>query len=81
MKLISIHPLRTRKDRTEWLHHHFKDIFKRGVVLDVGCADAPLRNIIGKDKTATAKMVNIISKHLFITAPLATNFFLVPTVI
>ena len=50
MKLISIHPIRTRKDRTEWLHHNFKDIFKKGVVLDVGCADASLRNMIGKDK-------------------------------
>ena len=50
MKLLSIDPIRTRKDRTEWLYHNFKDIFKKGVVLDVGCDDAPLRNIIGKDK-------------------------------
>ena len=50
MKLLSIDPIRTRKDRTEWLYHNFKDIFKKGVVLDAGCDDAPLRNIIGKNK-------------------------------
>ena len=50
MKLISIQPIKTRKDRTEWLYNNFKDIFTKGAVLDVGCADAPLRKMIGADK-------------------------------
>ncbi len=39
-----------RQHRTEWLFKRFSHLFSDGRVLDVGCFEAPLRNLIGSSR-------------------------------
>ncbi len=48
MKILTIEAFKTRKERTLWISQHFNHLFKKNKTLDVGCDDAPLRKLIGK---------------------------------
>ena len=48
MNLLSLESFKKREDRTVWIHKYFAHLFKKTKVLDVGCYEAPLRTLIGK---------------------------------
>ena len=48
MKIITTEPFKKREERTVWINKYFNHLFKGTKVLDVGCYEAPLRKIIGK---------------------------------
>ena len=51
MKILTIADIKTRTQRTVWLSKHFSHLFvKNTKVLDIGCDEAPLRKLIGKQK-------------------------------
>ena len=49
MKILTIPDIKTRKQRTVWVSKHFNHLFKETKILDVGCDEAPLRKLIGKE--------------------------------
>ena len=49
MNLLSIESFKKREDRTVWIHKYFAHLLKKTKVLDVGCYEAPLRTLIGKE--------------------------------
>ncbi len=48
MKILTIPEIKTRKQRSVWLSKHFGYLFKKTKILDVGCDEAPLRKLVGK---------------------------------
>ena len=51
MKILTIADIKTRKQRTVWLSKHFSHLFSKNTkTLDIGCDEAPLRKLIGKQK-------------------------------
>ena len=51
MKILTIPDIKTRKQRTVWLSKHFSHLFSKNTkTLDIGCDEAPLRKLIGKQK-------------------------------
>ena len=48
MKILTIKDIKTRKERTVWLSKHFSHLLKETKILDVGCDEAPLRQLLGK---------------------------------
>ena len=49
MKIKVVPVFSRREQRTEWGYKNYKEIFLNSKVLDVGCYEAPLRNIVGKE--------------------------------
>ena len=47
MKIKVVPVFSRREQRTEWVYKNYKEIFLNSKVLDVGCYEAPLRNIVG----------------------------------
>ena len=51
MKILTIPDIKSRKQRTVWLSKHFSHLFSKNTkTLDIGCDEAPLRKLIGKQK-------------------------------
>jgi len=48
MQILTTPVFNERKKRTEWLYSHFKHLFNKSSVLDVGCYEAPMRYFIGR---------------------------------
>ena len=48
MNLLTVKPFKTREERTVWTLKHFNHLLEKTKVLDVGCYEAPLRKLIGK---------------------------------
>ena len=48
MKILTIQDIKTRKERTKWLYKHFSHLLKENKILDIGCDEAPLRKLVGK---------------------------------
>ena len=48
MQILTTPVFSERKKRTEWLYSHFKHLFNKSSVLDVGCYEAPMRDFIGR---------------------------------
>ena len=48
MKLLTVGTFKKRENRTAWIYKHFDQLFKKTKVLDVGCYEAPLKTLIGR---------------------------------
>ncbi len=48
IKILTIKDIKTRNQRTVWLSKHFSHMLKETKILDIGCDEAPLRKLVGK---------------------------------